>query len=123
MSILNNLIMAYLGDAVYELYIRWYLINNGISKVKDLQKKSIDFVSAKNQAVILDRLLNNNFLTTEEVDIIKRARNAHSHLSKTTDIITYKKATGLEALIGYLYINDKKRLDEIMEEILHESIW
>ena len=120
---MNNLVLAYLGDAIYELYVREFLVNNGLCKVKDLQKKSVDYVSAYNQAKIVDKLLNNNFLSDDEIDIVKRARNAHSHASKTTDIITYKKATGLEALIGYLYINNKKRLDEVMKEIFHESIW
>ena len=120
---MNNLVLAYLGDAIYELYVREYLINSGLCKVKDLQKKSIDYVSAYNQAKFVDKLLDNNILSDEEINIIKRARNTHSHASKTTDIVTYKKATGLEALIGYLYINDKKRLEEIIRVILHESIW
>ena len=115
---MNNLVMAYLGDAVYELYVRGYLIKNGIAKVKDLQNKSTEYVSAKNQAHILEELLNKNVLTESEIDVVMRARNAHSHTSKSTDVITYKKSTGLEALIGYLYLNDKNRLDEIMKEIL-----
>ena len=91
--------------------------HKGLVKVKDLQKNSIEYVSANAQAKILDEL-SNNILTEEEIDIAKRGRNAHSHSSKTTDIITYKKATGLETLIGYLYINDRNRLDIIMKEIL-----
>ena len=115
---MNNLVMAYLGDAVYELYVRDHLIKSGIAKVKDLQNKSTEYVSAKNQSHILEELLNKNILTEREIDIVMRARNAHSHTSKTADIITYKKSTGLEALIGYLYLNDKNRLEEIMEVIL-----
>ncbi len=114
---MNNLVLAYLGDAVFELYVRDYLIKAGYVKVKDLQKKSINYVSATNQAIIIDRLVD-NFLTTDEIDIVKRGRNAHSHSSKSTDIITYKKSTGLEALVGYLYLNDKSRLDELMTEVL-----
>ncbi len=114
---MNNLALAYLGDAVFELYVREYLLTKGLVKVKDLQKNSIEYVSANAQAKILDEL-SNNILTEEEIDIAKRGRNAHSHSSKTTDIITYKKATGLETLIGYLYINDRNRLDIIMKEIL-----
>ncbi len=115
---MNNLVLAYLGDAVYELYVRDYLIDKGISKVKDLQKSAIDYVSATAQANILDELSKKNLLTEEELDIIKRGRNAHSHQNKSANIIVYKKATGFETLIGYLYEHDKKRLDEIMKEVL-----
>lgn len=115
---MNNLVLAYLGDAVYELYVRKYLIEKGIAKVKDLQKSATSYVSAVSQNDILERLINCGFLTDEELDIVKRGRNAHSHQSKTTDIITYKKATGFETLIGYLYSNDKERLEEVMKEVL-----
>ena len=118
---MNNLVLAYLGDAVYELNVREYLINKGICKVNELQKESIKYVSANSQTNILERLLDKGFFTSNEIDIIKRARNSHSHSSKSTDIITYKKSTGFEALIGYLYLNDKKRLDELMMEVF--SIW
>ncbi len=114
---MNNLVLAYLGDAVFELFVREYLIKNGYVKVKDLQKKSIEFVSAYSQAKILDRLTA-TVLTDDEIEIAKRGRNAHSHKSKSTDIVTYKKSTGLETLIGYLYLNDKVRLNEVMGEIL-----
>lgn len=115
---MNNLVLAYLGDAVFELYVREFLIQKGISKVKDLQKNAVEFVSAKAQAAILEKLINNNMLSDEEIDIVKRGRNAHSHNSKSTDVQTYKKSTGLEALIGYLYLNNKSRLNELMEVIV-----
>lgn len=114
---MNNLVLAYLGDAVFELYVREFLIAKGICKVKDLQKMSIEYVSAVAQTKILERI-KDTFLTESELDIVKRGRNAHSHNNKSTDILTYKKATGFETLIGYLYLNDKKRLDELMEEVL-----
>jgi len=115
---MNNLVLAYLGDAVYELYIREYLINQGINKVNDLQKQSLDFVSATSQRKILETLTKKNIFTNEEIEIINRGRNMSSHKSKTTDIITYKKATGLECLIGHLYLTDIDRLQEIMAEIV-----
>lgn len=115
---MNNLVLAYLGDAVFELYVRSYLINRGISKVKELQRESIKFVSAEGQAKFLKNLIEQDFLSEEEIDIVKRGRNAHSHKSKSTDIITYKTSTGFEALIGYLYLNDRSRLEEIMKEVL-----
>lgn len=116
---MNNLVLAYLGDAVYELRVREYLINSGICKVNDLQRESIKYVSAGSQACVLEKLMDINFFSQDEIDIIKRARNAHSHSSKSTDIVTYKKSTGFEALIGYLYLNDKKRLDEVIMEVFN----
>ena len=116
----NVLVLAYLGDTIYENYVRKYLILKGISHVNDLQKEAISYVSAKNQAHFVQSMIDNNFLFDEELDVIKRARNykTTSH-PKNTDIITYKYATGLEALIGYLdLINNKERIDEIMNFIL-----
>ncbi|MCH5166875.1 MAG: ribonuclease III [Erysipelotrichales bacterium] len=114
---MNNLVLAYLGDAVYELYIREYLIKSGLAKVNELQNASLNYVSAKAQRRILEELINREFLTEEEITIVNRGRNASSHASKTTDIITYKKATGLECLIGYLYKENKERCNEILEYI------
>lgn len=117
---MNNLVMAYLGDAVYELHIRKFLISQGISKVGELQKKSVEYVSARSQRRILEELINRNFLTTEEIEIVNRGRNANSHPSKTTDIITYKKATGLECLIGNLYKENIERCNELLNYITGE---
>ncbi|MBR3230336.1 MAG: Mini-ribonuclease 3 [Bacilli bacterium] len=117
---INSLSLAYLGDAVYELYIRKHLLKENL-KVNELQKKSIDYVSAKSQSKYLDKLIENNILIEEEKEIIKRARNHKSHPSKSADIITYKKSTGLEALIGYLEItNNQDRIKEIMKYIVGE---
>ena len=116
---ISSLTLAYLGDAIYELYIRKYLIFKGITKVNDLQKEAVGYVSAKNQSNFLEKMINENFLTEEELTIVKRARNHKSHGSKSADIITYKRSTGLEALIGYLEIsNNKKRIEEIMNFIV-----
>ena len=120
----NVLVLAYLGDNVYEYYIRKYLINKKISNVNDLQKNAINYVSAKNQAKFLEELMNEDFFDEEEISIIKRARN-HKGVShpKNCDIVTYKHATALEALIGYLKLeNQEKRIDEIMEKILGGSV-
>ena len=119
---INSLSLAYLGDAVYELYIRSYLLNKGNIKVKELQMMAVNYVSANAQSNFLDKMFENGFLTEEETDIIKRARNHKCHKSpKNTDIITYKKATGLEALIGYLYMNNNKmRIEKIMNYIVGE---
>ncbi len=116
----NVLVLAYMGDTVYEDYIRKYLINKGIGNVNDLQTESLKYVSAKAQANYVQQMIDNNFLKESELDIVKRARNykTTSH-PKSCDIITYKYATGLEALIGYLYLdNNIERLNEIMNFII-----
>lgn len=116
---INVLVLAYLGDVVYELYIRNYLINKGINKVNDLQKEAVKYVSAKAQSDFLERMLKDNFLTDEEISIVKRARNHKSHGTKSADIVTYKRSTGLEALIGYLsFIGFNGRIKEIMDYIV-----
>lgn len=118
----NVLVLAYLGDSVYELNVRNFLISKGISNVKELQQKAVEYVSAKNQCAYLTKMMNQNFLMEEELDIVKRARNHKvAHKPKSTDIITYKYATGLEALIGYLYLENKiERINEIMNFVLGE---
>ena len=117
---INVLVLAYLGDTIYENYIRKYLIKKGIANVNDLQKEAINYVSASSQARLLQVMIDEKFLTEEELNVVKRARNykTTSH-PKSCDIITYKYATGLEALIGYLDLdNNKERIDEIMNFIL-----
>lgn len=120
---INVLVLAYLGDTIYENYVRHYLISKGIGNVNDLQTASINYVSARSQAKFLEELMNKDFFTEDEVSVIKRARNykSNSH-PKNTDIITYKHATSLEAVIGYLDILGKKdRIDLLMKEILKED--
>ena len=119
-NLINVITLAYLGDSIYEVYVREYLINKGIAKVLDLQKESIKYVSAKSQSKILSYLIENNLLIENELDIVKRGRNyKRSSHPKNTDIITYKMSSGFEAMIGYLYLsNNKDRLDEIMSYIL-----
>ncbi len=117
---INSLVLAYLGDTIYEDYVRLFLIKKGIANVNDLQTESIKYSSAKAQAEIVKRLISENFFTDEELVIIKRARN-HKSIShpKNCDIVTYRYATGLEALIGYLKLeNNEERLEIIMKNIL-----
>ena len=118
----NILVLAYIGDTVYENYVRHYLVNKGINNVNSLQTESINYVSARSQAKFLEELMDREFFSEDEVSVIKRARNykSNSH-PKNTDILTYKHATGLEAVIGYLdLINKKDREEEIMKYILGE---
>lgn len=116
----NVLSLAYVGDAVYSVYIREFLINKGICKVDKLQKESVNYVSAKAQARFIDEMINSNFLSDCELDIFHRARNHKgTRHPKNTDIITYKYSTGFEAVIGYLYMNhDINRLNEFINYIL-----
>jgi ribonuclease-3 family protein len=115
----NVIVLAYIGDSVYEVYIRNKLIELGISKVDELQREAVKYVSAKGQAMILREMLNNNILSDEEVDVVKRGRNnKRGNHPKNTDIVTYKMSTGFEALIGYLYLSSNyERLEEILDYI------
>ena len=115
----NVLVLAYIGDAVYEIYIRKFLIEKGISKVDLLQKNSTNYVSAKSQSKYVNEMIDLNFLSEDEKSIVLRARNHKGNRHpKNTDIITYKLSTGFEALIGYLYLSsNKERLEEILKNI------
>lgn len=116
---MESKVLAFLGDAVYELFIREYLISKNICNVNELQKECVKYVSAERQCYFVEKMINDNFLTSDEIDVFKRGRNASSHSSRSTDIVTYKKSTGLESLIGYLYLNkDNMRIKEIMEYIV-----
>ena len=120
----NVLVLAYLGDNIYEYYVRKHLINTGIANVNDLQKNAVSYVSAVNQASFLSKMIDSNFFSEDELWTIKRARNhkCNSH-PKNCDIVTYKHATALEALIGYLELtNNRDRIEEIMNYILGGKI-
>ena len=121
---MNALALAYLGDAIYEIFVRKYLLEQGYVKVKELQAAAVPFVSAKGQAKMLKKLLDEDTLTEEEMTIVLRARNHKgTRHPKNTDILTYKHATALEALVGFWYLQkDFKRLEEIMNRILGEKI-
>ena len=116
---INILALAYLGDAVYELKIREYLLSLGNFKVNKFQTMAMDYVTAKKQCEFINYLIDNNLLNEEELDYVKRGRNANTYSHpKNTDIVTYKWATGFECLFGYLYIENKNdRIDELMKII------
>ena len=121
---INSLVLAYLGDTVYENYVRKFLVQQGIAHVDELQKKAVQYVSANSQSRFLQWMIDDNFLTEEELAVVKRARNykTTSH-PKSCDIITDKYATGLEALIGYLDLEQKSdRIQEIMSFILEGKL-
>ncbi len=120
-ALINSLALAYLGDSIYEVYVREFLLKQNIVKVNELQKNAVKYVSAKGQCKYLMSMIDNNFLNEDELTIVTRARNHKSHTSpKNTDIVTYKYSTGFEALIGYLYLSNKKtRIDDIMNYIFN----
>lgn len=117
---MNVLVLAYLGDTVYEYYIRRYLIDSGIRNVKDLQAASINYVSAKSQCNFLMKLLELDFFNEEEIAIIYRARNNKcSRHPKNCDVMTYKYATALESVIGYLKLEEKEeRIEKLLNYIV-----
>lgn len=120
-SQMSPLVWAYMGDAVYEKFIREYVIRQGLCKNGLLHKKSIKYVSAKGQSQILKEI--EDFLTDEEKDIVRRGRNSNPHsTAKNADIVEYKYATGFEALIGWLYLNEKEeRLEEILKKCVENA--
>ena len=121
-ELLNPLVLAYIGDAVYEVYVRIHIAKKGAAKTNALHKESIAFVCAKAQADSLAGI--EEYLTEEELNIVRRGRNAHSNtIPKNASIADYKKATAFEALIGYLFLkNDIERLEEIVRIAVHENI-
>lgn len=115
---INIIALAYLGDSIYEVYIREKLLKLGIQKVELLQKEAVKYVSAKGQAKILNYFIENKLLKDEELDVVMRGRNnKRTNHPKNTSIVTYKLSTGFEALIGYLYLTNKDRLKEILNYI------
>ncbi|MFA5577387.1 MAG: ribonuclease III domain-containing protein [Tissierellaceae bacterium] len=120
-AMLSPLHLAYIGDAVYELLVRTYLLTKRLP-VNELHKLSTKYVKAKSQADIVHRL--EELLTDKERAIVRKGRNAKSNtMAKNASVIDYKYATGFEALIGYLYIaNMDNRLEELFEIILNIDI-
>ena len=117
-NLLSPLTWAYVGDAVYELYIRTNLVNNTKLKPHKLHIESIKYVKAKAQADILEKIY--DVLTDKEKDIVRRGRNTENHhVAKNSNVADYAKSTAFEALIGYLYLSyQDERLSEILEMCL-----
>jgi len=117
-KLMSPLTWAYVGDAVYELYIRTHLTNITNVKPHKLHIESIKYVKASAQAEVLNKL--QNVLTEEEKNIVRRGRNQESHhLPKNADTADYSHSTAFEALIGFLYLSKK---EERLEEILNMCI-
>ena len=115
----NGTTLAFIGDAVMTLYIREKLVKQGYQRPNDLQKMTAQYVSAKAQANYLTTLIDQNFFNEEELEIIKRGRNAQTKtIAKNADVITYRLATGFEAIIGYYYLTGNvSKIPKIWEKL------
>ena len=120
-NFLNPLVWAYVGDSVFELFIRTNLVNNSNAKVHELHMKAIKYVKAAGQAKILKGI--EEELTEEEKNIVRRARNTQNHhIAKNATPAEYAYATAFEGLIGYLYLTKQdKRLKYILNKSLEEG--
>ena len=116
-NMMSPLTWAYVGDNVYELYVRLYLSENTNLNPHRMHVSSIKYVKANHQAEIL-RYLDENILTEDEKDIVRRGRNTESHhLPKHATAVDYMYSTAFEALIGYLYLTKQTdRLNIILKE-------
>jgi len=114
-NMLSPLVWAYVGDSVYEMFIRTNLVNTSNAKPHKLHLESIKFVKAKAQAETLEKISEN--LTEKEKEIVRRGRNTENHhVAKNSSVADYAKATAFEALLGYLYLTfQDERLSEILD--------
>jgi len=102
----SPLTLAYIGDAIYDLVIRSVVVERANRSANDLHKKTVRYVKAETQSAMIMALLEE--LTEEELAVYKRGRNAKSHtMAKNASMSTYRKATGFEALMGYLYLMEE----------------
>lgn len=113
-NMLSPLVWAYIGDSVFEMFIRVNLVNFSNAKPHKLHIESIKYVKAKAQADILKKIQNE--LTEKEQEIVRRGRNVQNHhIAKNANVADYAMSTAFEALIGYLYLtNQDQRLKEIL---------
>lgn len=122
-KLLNGNTLAYIGDAVFSLQIRTYLVNKNLQKSNELQRQTVKYVKAKSQAEFIHAMIAAGLLTDSELEIVKRGRNAKSSsVAKNASITDYRAATGFEALWGYLYLeNEKDRLKKLLEFVVAEG--
>ncbi|MEH7108926.1 MULTISPECIES: Mini-ribonuclease 3 [Bacillaceae] len=115
---LNSLALAYMGDAVFEAYVRRHLLYSGQVRPNQLHRAGTRYVSAKAQCQILFQLMDEGILSQDEMAVVMRGRNAKSGtVPKNTDVQTYRYSTAFEALMGYLFLTGKKsRLEELVSK-------
>jgi ribonuclease-3 family protein len=113
---LNSLALAYMGDAVFEIYVRRHLLQSGRVRPHYLHREGTKYVSAKAQCQTLFQLMDQGLLTDDEMAVVLRGRNAKSGtVPKNTDVQTYRYSTAFEALMGYLYLTGQvERLEELI---------
>lgn len=111
--------LAFLGDAVWSLCVREYLLEKGEGKGSQLQKKSISFVSAKAQCMFYETLHEQGFFTNEEEEYFRRGRNGNAGtVPRNTDVKVYRISTGFEALLGALWLLERReRIREIWDKV------
>lgn len=116
----NGTTLAFIGDAVMTLWVRERLVKQGYQKPNDLQKMTSRYVSAKAQANYLTKLIEKDYFNEEELAIIKRGRNAQTKtIAKNADVITYRLATGFEAIVGYYYLtNQCGKLENLWNKVI-----
>jgi ribonuclease-3 family protein len=114
-DLLNPIVLAYVGDALHEIYIRQYALSLSNQKPQQLHRFTTKYVSAKAQASALEKMM--PILTEKEIEVVKRGRNAKSGSSPNrTDILVYRHSTAFECLLGYLYYDQQHlRLKEILD--------
>jgi ribonuclease-3 family protein len=115
---LNSLALAYMGDAIFETYVRRHLLYSGKIRPNQLHRAGTTYVSAKAQCQILFQMMDDKLLDEEELAVVMRGRNAKSGtVPKNTDVQTYHYSTAFEALMGHLYLTGKKeRLEELVAQ-------
>lgn len=114
---ISPVVLAYVGDAVFELAVRTYIIADGHRRVKDIHHDTVEFVKAESQARVIRQIFDE--LDEEERDIVKRGRNTKTGVSKHAHLRDYKMSTGFEALLGFLYLKgDLRRLHDLINKSL-----
>ncbi|WP_039234360.1 Mini-ribonuclease 3 [Bacillus thermotolerans] len=120
---MNGLALAYMGDAIYEVYVRRFLLESGKVKPNELHREATRYVSAKAQARFLHEMIEEELLSESELAVVRRGRNAKSAtVPKNTDVQTYRHSTGFEALVGLLFLTgEEARLQEIIHFCLEQN--
>lgn len=109
--------MAYLGDSVLEVYVRKHLLLLQVGSIEQLHKQTVHFTNAKSQAKFLEELLPE--LSEDEITLVKKGRNSSaSQGKKSATMIEYKYATGLETLLGQLYLDNINRLETVVQRYI-----
>ncbi len=117
LNLMPSVVLAYIGDGVYELLSRCHVVKNGPKKIRDIHVGTVKLVHAHHQAVVLQAVWES--LTEEEQEVVRRGRNVKSHVPRHADPQEYRYSTGLESLYGYLYLKgEDDRLQEIFQKMM-----